>query len=224
MTNQKTAPTKKALLFFILGLLSLSVSVYSVFFKNLLGVDPIKLTNVLVSIFLIALAYFIDLVSKIIGTQERLEQSVSEASSSLEFGGYEDIIRSLLKEGSQKGREAFLVLRQMMPHYKSQSPCSSYYNFWTNEHKINILSSGYLVSHIDMFCDTINCQKEFSSILQCAQFLHVFHKIVCSETAWVVSMMLRNQFKPQSHIYDIIQLIPYALCLLSLWFFKIQEY
>lgn len=111
MTNQKTAPTKKALLFFILGLLSLSVSVYSVFFKNLLGVDPIKLTNVLVSIFLIALAYFIDLVSKIIGTQERLEQSVSEASSSLEFGGYEDIIRSLLKEGSQKGREAFLVLR-----------------------------------------------------------------------------------------------------------------
>ena len=77
-------------------------------------------------------------------------------------------------------------------------------NFQTNEDKIKILSSGYLMSLIDVTWDIINCQKEgFLNFCNAHIFFHTFKNLTISRLLEWLQWCLVASSKPRSHICDI---------------------
>ena len=116
--------------------------------------------------------------------------------------------------GSRKQKFiAFFSSRRMTRRYGSQdnwhsSPCLSH-NFWTNEDKSKLLSSGYLVSLILVIWETINCQKwSFHQCCNAHNFCTFFEKVVYSKIVWVVAIMVPGQRKTTTPYLWQSQLVP----------------
>ena len=98
-------------------------------------------------------------------------------------------------------------------------------NFWTSEDKMKILSSRYLVVHVDVIRDTINCQKKsFHQFFNAHIFLHIVIKIVCLKIASVVTLMVSSKLKTTKPHLWYIRPSHYALCMFTfsmtlLWHF-----
>ena len=72
------------------------------------------------------------------------------------------------------------------------------------------------------WCDLRHNQlskRKFSSILQCAQFLNIFQKIVYSKIAWVVAIIVSSQIKTYS-AYSLCTRSTFSIALLGhFWLF-----